>query len=180
MSQVDELPAPKKKKSKLKWFILLLLLLGLGGGGFMVYKMGLVDKFLGGDEAQQTDSTAGTGGGAIGSGNSGSTRITTPTSNLRTATFDQFVTNLADPAGNRYIRLIIDVEVISPEVIRELEMQNPRIRDSILMLLSSKSYQDLNSPAGKLRLKNEILDRINQVLGGPKVNRVFFTEIIVQ
>ncbi|MDR1125082.1 MAG: flagellar basal body-associated FliL family protein [Deltaproteobacteria bacterium] len=179
MSQVDELPAPKKKKSKLKWFILLLLLLGLGGGGFMVYKMGLVDKFLGGDDAQQADAGA-AGNGAIGSGNTGSTRITTPTSDMRTATFDQFVTNLSDPAGNRYIRLIIDVEVISPEVIRELETQNPRIRDSILMLLSSKSFQDLNSPAGKLRLKNEILDRINQVLGGPKVNRVFFTEIFVQ
>lgn len=180
MSQADELPAPKKKKSKLKWFILLLLLLGLGGGGFMVYKMGLVDKFLDGGEAQQADIAGNTGSGAIGTGNTGSTRISTPTSNMRTATFDQFVTNLADPAGNRYIEMVIDVEVISPEVIRELEMQNPRIRDSILMLLSSKTYQDLNSPAGRLRLKNEILDRINQVLGGPKVNRVFFTEIIVR
>jgi flagellar FliL protein len=178
MSQADELPAPKKKKSKLKWFILLLLLLGLGGGGVMAYEMGLLDKLLGGDEVRPEDQAG--SAGAIGSGNTGSTRITTPTSSMRTATFDQFVTNLADPAGNRYIRLIIDVEVIAPEVIRELEMQNPRIRDAILMLLSSKSYQDLSSPAGKLRLKNEILDRINQVLGGPKVNRVFFTEIIVQ
>jgi flagellar FliL protein len=90
------------------------------------------------------------------------------------------VVNLSDPAGNRYIRLTLDVEVISPEVIKELEAQNPRIRDAMIMLLSSKTYTELSTQAGKLRLKNEILDRINQLLGGPKITRAFFQDLVVQ
>jgi flagellar FliL protein len=99
---------------------------------------------------------------------------------LNTATFEPFVVNLSDPAGNRYIRLTLDVEVISPEVIKELEAQNPRIRDAMIMLLSSKTYTELSTQAGKLRLKNEILDRINQLLGGPKITRAFFQDLVVQ
>ncbi|MDL2307359.1 flagellar basal body-associated FliL family protein [Desulfovibrio sp. OttesenSCG-928-C06] len=172
MAQSDELPAPKKK-SKAKWIILLLILLLLGGGGFAAYKMGFLDSFLGGDEAAQQD-------GSVGGGQGGSVKIESPTSSLKTATFAPFVANLADPGGNRYIRMTLDVEVISPEVIRELEAQNPRIRDAMIMLLSSKTYGELSSQAGKLQLKNEILDRINQVLGGPKITRVFYTDLVVQ
>jgi flagellar FliL protein len=173
MSQDDEVPA-KKKKSKAKWVLLFLLLLLLGGGGYLLYNMGFLDKFMGKD----TDAAvSGAGGGSAGSG---STRIGTPASNLNTATFEPFVVNLSDPSGNRYIRLTLDVEVISPEVIKELEVQNPRIRDAMIMLLSSKTYADLSTQAGKLRLKNEILDRINQLLGGAKVTRTFFQDFVVQ
>ena len=176
MAQTDEVPA-KKKKSKLKWIILLFLIIVLGGGGFTAYKLGLTPSLgglLGDGEAEQS------GGGEATASTGGSTRITTPTSNLRTATFDPFVANLSDLTGNRYVRMTIDVEVISQEVLNELASQNPRIRDAMIMLLSSKSYNDLSSQAGKLQLKNEILDRINQVLGAPKVTRVFFTDLVVQ
>ena len=165
MSQADEIP--RKKKGKGKWIFLLLLLLIIGGGGFGAYKFGFLDGLLG-IKPPETETQP------------GSTRIETPASNLRTASFAPFVANLADPLGNRYIRMTLEVEVLSPEVIKELEVQNPRIRDAMIMLLSSKTYTELSTQAGKLRLKNEILDRINQVLGGAKVTRVFFTELVVQ
>ncbi|MDL2313421.1 flagellar basal body-associated FliL family protein [Desulfovibrio sp. OttesenSCG-928-C14] len=169
MAQDDEVPQ-KKKKSKAKWIILIFLILMLGGGYFVAKSMGLLDKFLpGSDAATQGEQAAQSG-----------TVITTPTSAQRTASFPYFLVNLSDPAGNRYVRMTLEVEVISPEVIKELEIQNPRIRDAMIMLLSSKRFSDVSSQAGKLQLKNEILDRINQVLGGPKVSRVFFTEFVVQ
>jgi flagellar FliL protein len=176
MSQADELPAPKKKKSKLKWIILLLLILGGGGGGFAAYHFGLVGKFFssGGQEADSAGNGSATEGG--------STRITTPTSTLNTATFDPFVVNVADIASSRFstLRVTIDVEVLSPAVIKELSVQNPRIRNAMIMLLSSKTSAELATPAGKLLLQNEVLDRINQVLGGSKVTRVFFTQFTVE
>ena len=48
------------------------------------------------------------------------------------------------------------------------------------MLLSSKSYADLSPAENKLMLKNEIVDRLNQILGGPKVTRAFFTDMVIQ
>jgi flagellar FliL protein len=171
MSQNDEIPA-KKKKSKAKWFLLLLLLVLLGGGGYLVYSLGLLDKILN----RTTDEAASAGSGQAG----GNVHISTPASNLNTASFEPFVVNLADPSGSRYIRLTLAAEVVSPEVIRELEVQNPRIRDAMIMLLSSKTYADISSQSGKLRLKNEILDRMNQLLGGPKITRVFLQDLVVQ
>ncbi|MDR2892083.1 MAG: flagellar basal body-associated FliL family protein [Deltaproteobacteria bacterium] len=169
MSQTDEIP--RKKKGKKKWIFLLLLLLIIGGGGFGAYKLGFLDGVLGAVSSAPEQETTAEGS---------TTTIETPTSNLRTASLAPFVANLADPLGNRYIRMTLEVEVLSPEVINELKVQNPRIRDAMIMLLSSKTYTELSTQAGKLRLKNEILDRINQVLGGPKVTRVFFTELVVQ
>jgi flagellar FliL protein len=174
MSQDDEVPA-KKKKSKAKWFILLLLLILLGGGGYLLYNMGFLDKFLNNKDSDAAVSGAGSGA----AGNSG-TRISVPTSNLSTATFEPFLVNLSDPSGNRYINLTLAVEVISPEVIKELEVQNPRVRDALIMLLTSKTHAELSTQVGKLRLKNEILDRINQLLGGAKLTQVFLQNFVLQ
>jgi flagellar FliL protein len=171
MSQNDEVPA-KKKKSRAKWFLLLLLLVLLGGGAYLVYNLGLLDKFLN----RSAGDAASPGNGQPG----GNVHISTPASTLNTASFEPFVVNLADPSGNRYIRLNLAAEVVSPEVIKELEAQNPRIRDAMIMLLSSKTYADISSQSGKLRLKNEILDRMNQLLGGPKITRVFLQEFVTQ
>ena len=32
----------------------------------------------------------------------------------------------------------------------------------------------------KLLLKNEVADRLNQILGAPRVTRVYFTEFVIQ
>ncbi|MDL2285197.1 flagellar basal body-associated FliL family protein [Desulfovibrio sp. OttesenSCG-928-F07] len=166
MAQEDEIPP--KKKSKLKWIILILLILLLGGGGGAAYKLGFLDSFIGGDdeaaEAKKQEQAQG-----------GQQANKVPTAKLPT-----FVVNLYDPLGRRYIQLDIELELIAPEVAKEVELQNARIRDSLIMLLSSKSYTELSSQEGKHILRNEILDRLNQVLGGPKVVRVFFTNLVIQ
>jgi flagellar FliL protein len=56
----------------------------------------------------------------------------------------------------------------------------PKVRDAINLLLSSKTYADLATMESKILLKNEIVERLNQILGGSKVTRVYFTEIVIQ
>lgn len=167
MSQDDEVP--KKKKGKLKWILLILLLL-LGGGGGAAYYFGFLDGLLsrltqGGDEPDKAQ----TAQSRLPAEKVGST-VSLPT----------FLVNLFDPLGRRYIKLDLEVELISPEVGKEIQAQNARIRDSLIMLLSSKSFNELSSQEGKQILRNEILDRMNQALGGPKVVRVFFTDLVIQ
>ncbi|MDL2271859.1 flagellar basal body-associated FliL family protein [Desulfovibrio sp. OttesenSCG-928-I05] len=156
-----------KKKSKLKLILLLFfVLLLLGGGGAWYY---FFSGLPGSRAAAAPEAT-------------GETR-TIPQEepkDLTTTVLPTFLVNLADPLGRRYIKLTLEVEVVNKEVILEIEKQMPKIRDGVIMLLSSKSYADLMPTESKIVLKDELVGRINQALGGPKVTRIFFTDLVIQ
>ena len=56
----------------------------------------------------------------------------------------------------------------------------PKIRDSLIILLTSKGFDDISSIQGKLKLREEILYRINNVLGEGKAKAIYFTDFVVQ
>ena len=157
---------PKKKKGKFLKILILLIL--LGGIGFAVWKF-VLPMFLdsGGTETSQTETKQAAQGDAPKVGN--------PVVSLPT-----FTVNLADPLGRRYIRLTLEVEVNSEDAAAELTNSTAKVRDAINLLLSSKSYADLAPSENKILLKNEIVERLNQILGGPKVARVYFVDIVIQ
>ncbi|MCL1915294.1 MAG: flagellar basal body-associated FliL family protein [Desulfovibrionaceae bacterium] len=169
MAQEDELPVKKKGSSKLFLFFFLLLL--LGGGGFAAWHFGILDDLLGQILAPSGDAPA-----------SPATQLQAQAGpgNTSTVPLPGFMVNLFDPLGRRYIRMDLELEIISPEVGKEVQAMNARIRDTLIMLLSSKTHTELSTPEGKQILRNEILDRLNQVLGGPKVVRVFFNNLVIQ
>ena len=63
---------------------------------------------------------------------------------------------------------------------KELAQRNPQLRDAILLILTSKSFEDIFRPEGKLRLKNELISRINQSLPDAGIRSLYFTEFVVQ
>lgn len=161
---------PKKKSGLVKWIILLILLLGLGGGGYFAYL-----KFFAGNkdqpvaEQKQEKSTD----------NGASSQEKLPGDGF-TVTLPTFVVNLADPLGRRYLKLGIDVEVASEQDSAELNKKQPMVKDALILLLSSKTYQDLSTMENKILLKKEIVDRLNQIMGGSKVLQVYFTDMVIQ
>ena len=159
--------APKKKKGKfLKILILLILFAGIG---FAVWKY-LMPIVMESGPAGETQTPVQSQGNAeepiIGS------NIVVP--------LPTFMVNLSDPLGRRYIKLTLEVEVTSEQAAAELENSTAKVRDAVNLLLSSKSYADLAPAESKIMLKNEIVERLNQILGGPKVARVYFVEIVIQ
>lgn len=74
----------------------------------------------------------------------------------------------------------MEVEVSTPDAVRELDAQAPKVRDAIIILLSGKTYAELSTADGKMLLKNEVAARLNQILGTPRVVRIYFTEFVVQ
>ncbi len=92
----------------------------------------------------------------------------------------ELLVNLADPAGDTYLRIRMEVEVSAPEAAQELTNNTARIRDAIILLLSGKTAAELASAEGKLMLKNEVASRLNQILGAPRVTRIFFTDFVIQ
>lgn len=93
---------------------------------------------------------------------------------------DAFVINIAETNGERYLKIVIQLEVSDPGVGAELEQFKPRIRDNILDLLTSKTYKDLMDMAGKQRLREDIAGRINNILQWGKVTKVYFTDFVIQ
>ena len=61
-----------------------------------------------------------------------------------------------------------------------VETHKPQLKDTVLLLLSSHSFEEIRSVEGKIELKQALLSRINQVLGGGVVHRIYFTEFVVQ
>ena len=155
-----------KKSSKLKWVLLIFILLLVIGGGAAAWIFLLHDKtsFSGGSGAAKVEKVEAQPVSPVG--------LTVPLS--------QFTTNLADPLGQRFIRMNLEVEVADKRVVEELARQNARIRDSVLMLLSSKSFADIATTESRLMLKGEITDRLNSILGPGKIYQVFITDMVVQ
>ncbi|MDR2488097.1 MAG: flagellar basal body-associated FliL family protein [Desulfovibrio sp.] len=155
----------QKKTSKLKWILLIILLLLIGGGAAGAWFLFLQDKFMhAGESGQKVEKVE--------------TRATRPVGS--TVSLPVFTVNLADPLGQRFIKINLDVEVADSKVLSEITQQNARIRDSLILLLSSKSYADVATTENKLMLKSEITDRLNTILGPGKIYQVFITDMVIQ
>jgi flagellar FliL protein len=163
---------PPKKKGKARLLIILfILLLFVGGGGAAAW-------FLLGDKIKpMVESVLNK---VQGTQQAESVQADAPPPPGRTVPLPAFATNLADPLGQRLIRLKIELEVADPKVREEVERNTARVRDAVLLLLSSKSYADISAPENKVLLKSEITERLNAVLGRGKVVQVFITDLIVQ
>lgn len=195
----DDTGKPPKKRSRFKFIMLLFgLLLLLGGGGGAGYwwlylrpdATGLAGLFGSSDEASTADasgpaengakprSEAVTEDAAAAPGRSGGAQ--TPRSVQKPVPLPQFTVNLADPPGNRYLKIGMEVEFNTPDAAKQIQEQSARVRDAIILLLSSKTVQGLSSAEGKVLLKNEVASRLNQILGSPQVVRVYFTDFVIQ
>ena len=56
----------------------------------------------------------------------------------------------------------------------------PILRDVIITLISSQSYEYASSPEGKSQLKDEILLRTNQIFGKEVFRNLYFTDFVMQ
>lgn len=91
---------------------------------------------------------------------------------------ETFLVNLAGSKGRKVAKVNMELEVEGEKVIEELDKRKPQIRDMIIVLLSSKNYEDVEKTEGKDNLRNEIKDTINSFLVHGKITNVYFTEFI--
>jgi len=144
--------------------VLLVFMLGMGGGLFMMWNK-LAELSI------QSAANAGTNPAQ---GNNPEHPLG-PIYSLET-----FIVNLADKGGNRYLRVTIDFELGNAELQGEVDKRLPQIRDSILMILPSKRFDDISSVEGKTALRDEILEKVNSLLTLGKITNIYFKEFVVQ
>ena len=93
---------------------------------------------------------------------------------------DPFIVNLAGSEGKRFLKVTIFLELSTPEVHEEIKGTIQKVTDSILVLLSSKAFEDVYSVQGKFKLKGEITTRVNRFLVVGHIKDAYFTEFIIQ
>lgn len=91
---------------------------------------------------------------------------------------ETFIVNLAGSKGRKVLKVNMELEIKGQEVIQEIENRKAQIRDFIIIILSSKSYDEVSAKEGKDALRNEIKDNINSFLSKGKIINVYFTELI--
>ena len=187
--------APKKSRKKrviIVLFVLLLMLVGIGAGGywwFFIRNPGVL-PFTQSTEDPQAPQTAESQDGkpdaaakTQGEASNNQGRLEKPAglprSNGVVLPLPMVTVNLYDNGGHRYLKLGMEVEA-NKDISQAIKANEPRIRDAVIMLLAGKSYSEIASPDGKVMLKAEVANRLNQILGEQRIIRVYFTDFVVQ
>ncbi len=96
---------------------------------------------------------------------------------------ETFLTNINDSRGKHHARLQLKVAV-SPEAAAEAVKKDPllmaRMRDQVLTLLTSKSFDELSQSEGKEIFRREIADRLAPLVQDGDVTEVLFSDFVVQ
>ncbi len=107
------------------------------------------------------------------------------------------IINLVDPTGRKYIRVTIVAEFAPDdpeyeslpeeeklayllEFEEKLNSRLPIMDDTVITLLSTKTYEDLYTAEGKEKLRAEIMQILSEKLVNLHLISIYFTEFVVQ
>lgn len=186
-------PEPPKKKSLLKLIIIIVAgLLFLGGAAFGAWWFFLAPwpftaeeqiaqdqpaDAAGSSQGQQADAAAATGpdGQPL---EPLAPPVAPPGMILN---LEPFLVNLADARSKRFLKARLAIDANNELFQQEIELRMPKIRDSLLLLFSSKTSEELATTQGKLKLRNEVLKTINNIMGSAgTVKEAYFLEFVIQ
>jgi len=170
----DESAGKKSKKRRLMLFaaIGVLCLVGAGAG---VYFSGL----LGGDSAHET-AEGGAEEGLGGEHGDGHDATAARTPSVFHALPEMLVTINADEYRSMFFKVSITVELERTEDIQVIDQMMPRIVDYFQIYLRELRPEDLESSAGTVRLREELLRRISAAVAPTPVRDVLFSELLLQ
>jgi flagellar protein FliL len=163
MPEADTKEKASPKSPVVKILIVVILVLALVGGGFAGWLL---------LTPQKPDVEAGMGSDVT------EQPVTAPV----TYTLNTYIVNLMGSSGmsNRYLKVGVLLGLKDPLQAPSLDEHKPLLNDAALMLLSSKTYSELATVEGKIVLKQELISRMNQILGRQAVQTIYFSEFVVQ
>ncbi len=161
----------EKKGGSLKLIIIILVVLViLGGGGVFAWFKFIAPAIGAKDEVVKEEA------GQAEPEESGKAEVSTGSM----FPMDSFILNLAGEGGKRFLKLTLELEMSDKKLSNEIKNNLPKIKDSILILLSSKEFKDIYTVEGKFKLRDEITARINRFLVTGHIRSVYFTEFVIQ
>ncbi len=151
---------------------LVLLVLVLAIGGFIAWKMISMDKPPEKPADQQVTQTD-------------ETKIPEPEEENPDAPpvfmdMDNITVNLADTDQSRFLRTKIKLEVRNEEAKTKVSENMVKIKDLVITMLASKKFSEIRTPQGKYKLKEDLVYRMNRIIGGKPIKDIYFTDFVSQ
>lgn len=156
---------PKKKRSKLPLVLGVVLALAGGGGGFAAAYLGMIPGL----------------GGGSGKAASGDMAEAAPLAPLAPAAFvalDPLIVNLPAGSEGRLLRFGAQLEV-APAYVADVEAVKPRIVDVLNGYLRAVETADLADPTALMRLRAQMLRRVQVVTGEGRVRDLLIMEFVI-
>lgn len=95
-----------------------------------------------------------------------------------------FIVNFDDTESVRFLQLQMQVMARDQAVLDKVKLNDPMIRNSLLLLLNGRDYKQLMSREGKEALRQECLKVVQEILaketGAPGIEDLYFTSFVVQ
>ena len=151
-----EAAPPKSSKKKMMVIVLMaVLVLGLGGGAAWFFTQGKSDT----KEVKKAEKP-------------------------EFAVLEPFTVNLLSEGTDQYLQIGMTLQVSSLEQADLIKVNNARVRNRILLLLSAKKASELATPEGKSLRAKELIAVVNQPFADKEkpqeVRDVLFTSFIIQ
>jgi flagellar FliL protein len=91
-----------------------------------------------------------------------------------------FLVNLSGPAPQHFLKMKVTLQITDKDATKRLDAEIPRVLDAFQVYLRELRPEDLEGSAGVLRVKEELLRRINLAIQPPLATDILFKEVIIQ
>ena len=175
--QVDagaEEEAPKKKSKGLLFGLIGAVL--LGGGVFYGVYSGLVPLPFG-EKPAPADDYAGGDGGKADEESVGTASLADP-GPTAFVPLEDFVISLGPDARSRHLKLVVSVEV-QPDSLSSVTEVTPRIMDVLNTFLRAVDERDFETPRAMIRLRAQMLRRVQLVTPRDSVRDLLIQEFVL-
>ena len=158
--------APPRKSSRLPLLAGLILALAGAGGGFAIVQTGLLGGSHGEEEAQDSDSHAEAAG------------HTAPEGAVAFVPVPAMIVSLGGPTSGRHLRFSASLEVPAGAEAEVLHLM-PRVTDALNSFLQAITEDDLAARDSLLRLRVQMLHRVQLVVGANAVRDLLVAEFVL-
>ncbi len=83
-------------------------------------------------------------------------------------------------SGTRYLSASLGLQVKTATVVEKLKARDLQVRDLLIQILSTRTVEQLTDPAARESMRREILQRLNQMVGGEQLSAVYFVDYVLQ
>lgn len=95
-----------------------------------------------------------------------------------------FVVNFASQGKARFLQITVEVMTRDETVPDKVKLHMPVIRNNLMLLFSTQTYDNVSTLEGKESLREEALEVVQQILeeetGDPGIEAIYFTSFVMQ